>query len=117
MIKLHFCENIYLHGCSHCVLSSGKHNRRNAAEDLFERSCLIHRSRSRSLLLHARVLNRFATLSSDDRLRTAPILYRYTDWSITVSWQVVELYLILSVVNEKIGSGLFFRFFCGTVVM
>merc|ERR1711879_1072616 len=45
------------------------------------------------------------------------ILYRYIDWSITVPLQMVEFYFILSAVNDKIGSGMFFRLFCGTVMM
>jgi len=48
---------------------------------------------------------------------TSPILYRYIDWSITVPLQMVEFYFILSAVNDKIGSGMFFRLFCGTVMM
>merc|ERR1711862_1082684 len=40
---------------------------------------------------------------------TSPILYRYIDWSITVPLQMVEFYFILSAVNDKIGSGMFFR--------
>merc|ERR1712151_672853 len=47
---------------------------------------------------------------------TSPILYRYIDWSITVPLQMVEFYFILSAVNDKIGSGMFFRLFCGTVM-
>merc|ERR1711904_703301 len=46
-------------------------------------------------------------------LGTSPILYRYIDWSITVPLQMVEFYFILSAVNDKIGSGMFFRLFCG----
>merc|ERR1711879_1089613 len=48
---------------------------------------------------------------------TSPILYRYIDWSITVPLQMVEFYFILSAVNDKIGSGMFFRLFIGTVMM
>merc|ERR1712003_453648 len=48
---------------------------------------------------------------------TSPILYRYIDWSITVPLQMVEFYFILSAVNDKIGSGMFFRLFMGTVAM
>merc|ERR1712064_234823 len=48
---------------------------------------------------------------------TSPILYRYIDWSITVPLQMVEFYFILSAVNDKIGSGMFFRLFVGTVMM
>merc|ERR1712190_326187 len=40
---------------------------------------------------------------------TSPILYRSLDWSITVPLQMVEFYLMLSAVNDKIGSGMFFR--------
>merc|ERR1712087_55665 len=36
---------------------------------------------------------------------------------ITVPLQMVEFYFILSAVNDKIGSGMFFRLFCGTVMM
>merc|ERR1712228_731495 len=48
---------------------------------------------------------------------TSPILYRYIDWSITVPLQMVEFYFILSAVNDKIGSGMFFRLFLGTCAM
>merc|ERR1712137_942134 len=51
------------------------------------------------------------------QIGTSPILYRYIDWSITVPLQMVEFYFILSAVNDKIGSGMFFRLFCGTVMM
>merc|ERR1712179_639421 len=51
------------------------------------------------------------------QIGTSPILYRYIDWSITVPLQMVEFYFILSAVNDKIGSGMFFRLFCGTVAM
>merc|ERR1712167_491752 len=47
----------------------------------------------------------------------SPILYRYIDWSITVPLQMIEFYFILTAVNPKIGSGMFFRLFIGTVVM
>jgi len=48
---------------------------------------------------------------------TSPILYRYIDWSITVPLQMVEFYFILSAVNDKIGVGMFFRLFLGTIAM
>jgi len=47
----------------------------------------------------------------------SPILYRYIDWSITVPLQMVEFYFILSAVQSKIGAGMFFRLFLGTVWM
>merc|ERR1711972_1238369 len=49
------------------------------------------------------------------QIGTSPILYRYTDWTITVPLQMIEFFLILQAVNDKIGSGMFFRLFCGTV--
>merc|ERR1712113_174113 len=48
---------------------------------------------------------------------SSPILYRYIDWSITVPLQMVEFYFILSAVNDKIGSGMFFRLILGTCAM
>merc|ERR1719247_3564120 len=48
---------------------------------------------------------------------SSPILYRYIDWSITVPLQMIEFYFILTAVNPKIGAGMFFRLFLGTVWM
>jgi len=50
-------------------------------------------------------------------IHSSPILYRYIDWSITVPLQMVEFYFILSAVSSKVGSGVFFRLFFGTVWM
>jgi len=101
-------DYLHLHGCSHCLLPYGEHFRRNRVEDFVERRCLGHLGRSGPLLLHARIL---------DYHWNQPNPYRYIDWSITVPLQMVEFYFILSAVNDKIGSGMFFRLFCGTVMM
>ena len=37
-------------------------------------------------------------------LHSSPILYRYIDWSITVPLQMIEFYLILSAVSNKISA-------------
>ena len=50
-------------------------------------------------------------------IHTFPILYRYTDWSITVPLQMIEFYLILSAVKPDIERGMFFCLFLGTVAM
>merc|ERR1712093_508251 len=51
------------------------------------------------------------------QLQSSPILYRYTDWSITVPLQMVEFYLILSAVQPNISNGMFMRLLFGTVWM
>merc|ERR1712017_54952 len=48
---------------------------------------------------------------------TSPILYRYIDWTITVPLQMIEFYLILSAVSNKITQGSFWKLLIGTVVM
>merc|ERR1711907_289107 len=50
-------------------------------------------------------------------LHSSPVLYRYIDWSITVPLPMIEFYLILSAVQPKLGSGMFWRLFLGTVLM
>merc|ERR1712023_524281 len=47
----------------------------------------------------------------------SPILYRYIDWSITVSLQMIEFYLILLAVVPTLGGGMFWRLMIGTVAM
>jgi hypothetical protein len=51
------------------------------------------------------------------KIGSSPVLYRYIDWSITVPLQMIEFYLILSAVQPKLGSGMFWRLFLGTVLM
>merc|ERR1719311_746661 len=51
------------------------------------------------------------------KIGSSPVLYRYIDWSITVPLQMIEFYLILSAVSPKLGSGMFWRLFLGTVLM
>merc|ERR1711912_199145 len=50
-------------------------------------------------------------------IHTSPILYRYIDWTITVPLQMIEFYLILSAVSNKITQGSFWKLLIGTVVM
>jgi len=50
-------------------------------------------------------------------IHSSPILYRYIDWSITVPLQMIEFYLILSAVQPKLGTGMFWRLLIGTIVM
>jgi bacteriorhodopsin len=47
---------------------------------------------------------------------TAPTLYRYIDWSLTVPLQMIEFYLILKSVGAT-PSGIFWRLLVGTVIM
>jgi len=47
----------------------------------------------------------------------SPILYRYIDWSITVPLQMIEFYLIISAVEPKINSMMFWKLLVGTVMM
>merc|ERR1711879_1064047 len=51
------------------------------------------------------------------KIGSSPVLYRYIDWSITVPLQMIEFYLILSAVQPKLGAGMFWRLFIGTVFM
>ena len=50
-------------------------------------------------------------------IRTFLILYRYIDWSITVSLPMTEFYLILFAVMPDIEEGMDMRVFLDTVVM
>merc|ERR1712107_884970 len=50
-------------------------------------------------------------------IHTSPILYRYIDWTITVPLHMIEFYLILSAVSNKITQGSFWKLLIGTVVM
>ena len=45
-----------------------------------------------------------------------PTVYRYVDWLITVPLQMIEFYLILSVVR-KVSSGIFWRLLIGSLIM
>jgi len=45
-----------------------------------------------------------------------PTVYRYIDWLITAPLQMIEFYLILSVVR-KVSSGMFWRLLIGSLVM
>jgi len=47
---------------------------------------------------------------------TAPTLYRYIDWSLTVPLQMIEFYLILKAVGPC-PAGVFWRLMIGTVAM
>merc|ERR1719152_934652 len=47
----------------------------------------------------------------------SPILYRYTDWSITVPLQMIEFNLILKAVKPDISALMFWKLLLGTVVM
>merc|ERR1712223_1423919 len=51
------------------------------------------------------------------KIGTSPILYRYIDWSITVTLKMIEFYLILSAVQKNISAAMFWRLLGGTVLM
>merc|ERR1712039_806033 len=94
-------DHLNLDGGRHDVLLNGKHERFRSLEDITQCRRVGNIGCSRTLLLHARVLDH----------------HRYVDWSISVPLQMVEFYFILTAVKPDLGAGMFFRLFLGTCAM
>ena len=50
-------------------------------------------------------------------IKGTPLVYRYMDWSSTVSLRMTKFYCVLGAVIPDLGAGLFWRSLVGTVVM
>merc|ERR1712193_343325 len=51
------------------------------------------------------------------QVHKSPIVYRYVDWSITVSLQMIEFNLILKAAGKPVSGAMFWKLLIGTVIM